>query len=221
MLVIPFPPIPNVTEEAMHWMRGLMAGFWLSVALVGVWWLILFSRPRIVALFKTEADAASSEPARPLSIMILGGLFIFGATVGFGFQLAIHTPFVIFGQMVQGTPGNLLNLMLAIVYGILGAGLLRLDRRAYFGTLGLFAYGVVNALFMSLLPNRLERMQALLRTNPGYDPKQFAGMSWMFSPWYTAIMCVIFLGIPAYFLITRRTAFDKAPPAEASASLIV
>jgi hypothetical protein len=74
---------------------------------------------------------------------------------------------------------------------------------------------------MTLLPGRIERMQAILRANPGYDPNQVAGMSWMFSPWYSIFICVIVLGIPAYFLITRRAAFYKAPQPEIPETLVV
>jgi hypothetical protein len=221
MLIIPLPQTPNVTEQAMHWMRGLMAGFWLAIVLIGVWWLILFTRPRIVSVFKTSTGATASESSRPLSITIIGGVFLFSAIVGFGLQLVFHTPFVLFGHIIQGTTGVLINLGLAVAYGIFGVGLLRLDRRAYFGSLGVIGYGAMNALFMTLLPDRIERMQAILRANPGYDPNQFAGMSWMFSPWYSIFMCLVVLGIPAYFLITRRAAFYKAPQPEVPETLVV
>jgi hypothetical protein len=220
VMVVPIPPLPNVTTEQLHLFRIAMAMFWGLVALTGVWWLVLFTRPRIVALFKTAAEVPT-ESRRPLSIVVIGGIFLFGGSVGLAFLLVVRTPIMLLGILLQGNAALAINLILAASYVLLGIGLLRLDRRAYFGSLGLFAFGAVNVLCMNLLPGRAERMQRYLQASPFYDPGQVAGMPWLFSPWYAFSIPVIILGVPAYFLITRRAAFYKAPQPEVPETLVV
>jgi hypothetical protein len=220
VMVVPIPPLPNVTAEQLHLFRIAMVMFWGLVALTGIWWLVLFTRPRIIALFKSPAEA-SRESRRPLSIVVLGGIFLFGGSVGLVFLLVVRTPIMVMGILFQGNAALTINLILAASYVLLGIGLLRLDRRAYFGSLGLFAFGAINVLSMNLLPGRVERMQRYLQASPFYDPSQVAGMPWLFSPWYAFSISVIILGLPVYFLITRRAAFYKAPQPEVPATLVV
>jgi hypothetical protein len=220
-MIMPFASIPNLSEQQIHLVRVVLGSFWGFVALIGVWWIVFMTRSRIVALFKNQQGEVAGESPRPLSITVIGGLFVCFAVLGGGFQLAFRTPFVLFGHVVQGVPGVLMNLLLAIIYIVLGLGLLRLDRRAYLGTLGLLGYGALNALLMSVLPDRMERLQRVLKASPGYNPSQFSQAQWIFSPWYTLFICVITLGLPAYFLITRRAVFYRAPTVETTETLVV
>jgi hypothetical protein len=210
MAVIPLPSPPNVSDAQMHSMRMAMSAFWMCIALIGVWWLVLFTRSRIVEMFKSESVGVVSERLRPLSITIIGGLFVFAGSIGFLFQFVMRTPTILLGVVVQGNAALFFNLFLTAVYLLLGIGLLRLDRRAYLGTLGLFTFGGINVVCLNLLPGRVERMQRYLQASPYYDPKQVAGMSWMFSPWYALLIPVVTLGIPLYFLVTRRAAFEPS-----------
>lgn len=220
-MIMPFASIPNLNEERIHLVRVVMGSFWGFVALIGVWWIVLMTRPRIIALFKNQQSEVPTESQRPLSITIIGGLFLFFAIIGFPFQFVVHTPFIFFGQIIQGTVGLLMNLVLATVYLVLGIGLLRLDRRAYLGTLGFLGYGALNAFVMTLLPNRAEKFQAMLAATPGFNPSELNATGWMLSPWYTIVVSILFLGFPAYCLITRRAAFYKVPQVETQETLVV
>jgi hypothetical protein len=87
--------------------------------------------------------------------------------------------------------------------------------------LGLLGFGAVNALMLNVLPGRVERLHQILEASPAYTPSSAVNIDWVFSPWYGLFMVAIGLGLPAYFLITRRNAFYKAPSPETPETLVV
>jgi hypothetical protein len=219
--MIPLPAVPNMSEQQIHLLRIVMVGFWAFVAMIGVWWVVLMTRPRIVTLFRNQPDGEFAESSRPLSITIIGTLFIIFSVFGLAMELVLRSPNLLLGYVVTGSAALVLNSVLAVLYGLLGVGLLRLDRRAYLGTLGLLGFGAVNALMLNVLPGRVERLHQILEASPAYTPSSAVNIDWVFSPWYGLFMVAIGLGLPAYFLITRRNAFYKAPSPETPETLVV
>lgn len=215
MIFIPLPAGPGQQSG----IRFIMSAIFLVPALFGAWWVILFTRPRIVEMFKL-AEPSALQSRRPLSITVIAGFYLFSAIFAPIFQLFQHAPASIFGFIVPGIAGSLINLTWAVVSGIIAIGLFRLDRRAWLGMFALLGFGALNGLAMWMLPGRAERFAAVMRSSPAYQKMDPAAFQFIQSPWYGLTVMALSMAIPAYFLYTRRAAFEPAPAPADSAPLI-
>ncbi len=109
MLLMPFPAAPAgaATQSTMTGIRLGMGGFWFGIAGIGIWWLILFTRPKVKAQFAAPSPAyptgaglqpaaspliaQSPSSARPLSITIIAWLLLVGCAF-FPLNFVIHAP---------------------------------------------------------------------------------------------------------------------------------
>ena len=127
MLLMPLPAAPAgaATQSTMTGIRLVMGAFWFGIAGIGVWWLILFTRPKVKAQFAAPTPAypigeglQSATPAligqarssaRPLSITIIAWLLLVGCAF-FPLNFLIHAPAIFFTKLVTGYGGCLLPL---------------------------------------------------------------------------------------------------------------
>jgi len=237
-LVIPIPPTPgnNVDPSVITGVRISIGAFMLTLAGVGVWWLVFFNRSKVKEQFGLSpalADASSLQTSypvqgvpvgtadpgarkRPLSISVLAWLVLISC-LSLPFSLLLRAPAILFTKLLTGWPADLFYLAFAVAQVSIGLGLLRLRPAARMAAIIYFAFGSVNAAVFYLAPGGDARMLALMESERSMFPwmrmlpsqPQFHFESTPFLV-MGAICGLIGTAIPLYFLITRKFAFDKA-----------
>jgi hypothetical protein len=238
-LVIPIPATPgkNMDPSVITGVRMSIGAFMLTLAGVGVWWLVFFNRSKVKEQFgqlsPTLADASSQQTSypvqgvpvgtadpgarkRPLSISVLAWLVLISCLF-IPFSLLLRAPAILFTKLLTGWPADLFYLALAVAQVSIGLGLLRLRPAARMAAIIYFAFGSVNAAIFDLAPGGDARMLALMESERSMFPwmrmlpsqPQFHFQSTPFLV-MGAICGLIGTAIPLYFLITRKFAFDKA-----------
>jgi hypothetical protein len=173
---MPMPPSPNPTmlRTMIHVVTVLFYGGPLAIA---VWWLILFTRPKVVAQFKPVAvaagpgdpfgaipvtatvDASGSQvayavpgPSIPLPIIVLSCFFLLSSLSVF-FIFFTHMPAMVFGHAYTGLTGSVIYGGWCLLYAIAGVGMLRRVSWTYTLAIGLQILGIVSGIITLLSPN--------------------------------------------------------------------
>jgi hypothetical protein len=212
--------IAPVPEESGHGARGVMHALaivaLLHAAMFG-WWLWLFTRSRMVLLFRGTGRVEASR--RPVSITIIGWLWLIGGAmmcVMFGYPMALGT------WILLGWKAATLRLLWGGVTLVLGWGLLKLHEWARKLGIILMVAGAVNGAVMWLMPGAPGRFQTMMEASPyHYGPTpsmvMFGGTGSFLL--FCLVMMVIAMAVPMYFLITRRSAFEPAGEASGGITL--
>jgi hypothetical protein len=204
-LMITMIPIPTTADTArmMPALKAGIAGFYAAMALVGVLWLIYFSRSGVRAQFGSGV-VVSEGNGRPVSISIIAWFLIVGGAICLGCTFS-SLPVTAFGLLIGGWPARVFCVVFAALNGWIGAGLLRLKPLSRVLAMALFGYGVLNMALFVGLPGAEQRMQ----TSMGSVPAVLRG-----SAEYRAGLSIVILGsamitgaIPLWFLYTRRGVF--------------
>lgn len=188
-------------------LRGMMIGlsaFYGVLLLVGVWWLVLFNRASIKAQF-AGAGVVVLAPL-PISITVIAW-YLLSTFVFFPFLMLTSWPSTFFGFIVTGWAAKVSYLALGIAGAAGGWGFLKRKMWAYPLTVGFFGYGLLNAAVFYLLPNSEQKMQEFSRqmVPPGMNvevPPTSIG--------FTVLVSLVFVGLPLYFLLTRRKRYLEA-----------
>jgi hypothetical protein len=206
---------------------------------VGLWWLILFTRPRVVAAFKspvpgtspaidlsgfpqqpaTPAPTAPTKPSCPVPLLVVAGLLLSSAVSTPILALlptAPTIPFFFFGEIFYGSITKIVLIVVALFNGIAAIGLIRLKPLALDLILALQVVFLVNGVASVASPRFLvalhEVMGQVALSNPAL-PRNFPGFSDSF---FRAMLCfglIFSLGVIAV-LLAYRSRFRNA--AEAS-----
>lgn len=165
--------------------------------------------------------ASDAIPGCPLAITIIGWLLIVGALFCLPFSL-LPFPLFMLGTVISGWAAHLTMLSFAVVCGLAGIGLLRLEKTAYFAALAFYAFGILNTSLLAL-PSVRDRMFA-------YDQDLMQKMSMglpmpqIFDNHTMGLMMLpgIVLGIglcavAIVFLVRSRAAFDREHLPQAAA----
>jgi hypothetical protein len=180
----------------VKWFSVLFYGIPLGI---GIWWLVLFTRPRVAAAFTDSAAAAAypptmdvsgfpltaaparptlaSKPACPLPLMIFAGFLIFSAFFMMLIVLIPVTgamPFFFFGHFFSGFSAKLILGLLGLIFGIAGVGILKLKPLALHTVLVLQSVFFVNGILSVLNPRFLAVMQEAMQRADAENPA-FAG----------------------------------------------
>jgi hypothetical protein len=204
MLLIPFPTTPDMDGFLWSFRIG-MAFFYLVLAAIGIWWLLLFTRPSVKLQFSGGVPVAD-EGGRPLSISIIAWLLLLGA-VCLPFGLIARMPTILMGFLLTGWAAALAYASLLIVLLYLGIGLLRLKPVARTLTVYYSVFGIVNMALFYLRPGYEARMAALMQAssnlfNLPVPPMVFPGL-----PLF--VITTVVMAVQIYFLVTRKHAFDR------------
>ena len=177
---LPMPPSPNPTvmRTMIHVFTVLFYGGPLAIA---VWWLILFTRPKVVAQFKPVAMAAGPGdpfgaipmtmavdgsaapvayavppplpgPSIPLPIIVLSCFFLLSSLSVF-FIFFTHMPAMVFGHAYTGLTGSVIYGSWCLLYAIAGVGMLRRVSWTYTLAIALQILGIVSGIITLLSPN--------------------------------------------------------------------
>jgi len=184
--------------SVMKWISVLFYGIPLGV---GIWWLALFTRPRVAAAFSDPAGLApdsptmdvsgfplpqpaataslSPKPACPLPLMILAGFLIFSALFTVLLVLAPvpvtgAMPFFFFGHFYSGLTAKVSMGLLGLLFGAAGVGMFKLKPWALHTILVLQCVFFMNGIMAVLNPRFLVVMQEAMQRVDAENPA-FAG----------------------------------------------
>jgi|SRR5580658_4479823 hypothetical protein len=238
-LVMPIPASPNsaVDPSVMVSIRIVMGIFWLTQLGIGVWWLVFFNRLKVKEQFgqPTVAMAAglTSQTAypvqsvsvgamrpgpagRPLSITIIAW-FLLAGCLFIPLSLVLRGPAILFTKILIGWPAVLLFLAFAVAQLCIGVGLLRLKLAARIAAIVYFAFAFANSAVFYFAPGGHARMLALIEWQQSMFPWTRAFQSQAefkldLTPFLSlgAVLGLILIMVPLYFLITRKLAFENA-----------
>ena len=190
MAFLPIPQAPHaVVTSAM--IRVFTAIFYGGPLAIAVWWLILLTRPKIVAQFKPIAAGAFGDPFGaipvaptadgcvaaggfavtdagraadvPVPITVLACFFLLSALSLF-FVFFIHVPAMVFGHAFTGLTGSVVYASWCLLYAIAGIGMLKRVPWAYSVAIGVQILGIVSAIMTLLSPNFDAMMRRAIST---------------------------------------------------------
>jgi hypothetical protein len=233
MLIVPFPSAPTTTPDpaVMATVRVVMAGFWLALLGIGIWWLVFFTRAKVGEQFVRPSGAGSTQESqridssileqsgvrktrRPLSITIIAWLLLVGCAF-MPLALIFRVPAAFFTSLLAGRTAFLVYFCFLVAQFCIGIGLLRLRPAARIGAIAYFVFAFVNTTVFYFAPGGHARLAALVEgeqsTFPWMRPFQdqvrfqpnFDPMIMMGS-----ILGLVLIVLQLYFLITRKRAFE-------------
>lgn len=214
MLLIPFPPTPGADAGFLWGFRIGMAVFYFVLGAIGIWWLVLFTRPSVKLQF-SGGRPLTDESGRPLSISLIAWLLLLSA-VFMPFGVIAGMPTIFLGFVVAGWGARLVYASYLILFLYLGIGLLRLRPISRTLTIYYSIFAIANAAFFYLRPGHEARMAALMNASSSYFHLPQPPMALPMLPIFAVSAAV--LGLQIYFLVTRKRAFDH-PPSSPSPSL--
>lgn len=201
ILLIPPPPTAPSNFGAV---RIAMAAFYGGLGLLGVFWLYYFGRRATREAFAGASGGAAvvESGGRPLSISIIGWWLL---TTGVLMVLVapLRMPASIFIWVATGWPAAAWYVAFGALWVYVGYGLLRLNPTARKIAIAALCFGAANTTVFFLFPgweSRLVTAMARFRVGISVDSRTHF-------PALMIVPMVIGLGLPLWFLITRRQAF--------------
>ncbi len=201
IILIVFNSLPSTlppgaaTGPFMGFLKVFMVLFYGIPLGIGIWWLVLFTRPRVAAAFTTSTALAGYPPAVdasgfpspepriplatspkaacPLPLMIFAGFLIFSSVCMVLFMLFPMTgemPFFFFGHFFSGISAKAFLGMMGLVFGIGAVGILKLKAWALDTVLVLQLVLLVNGILSVLNPRFLAAMQEAMQRADAANP---------------------------------------------------
>lgn len=179
--VMPPPPPgmaqPGLDLSMLPMIFELMAAFYFFIALIGVWWLVYFNLPSVRAAF-SGANLLVTNPdilppggaaAFPIAtqagtpgwriVIIAWACFMLLGVLSLPLVLVLHTPIFLFGAVVTGTMELLVLVLMGIIELVMGIGLIRKWKAAWYVALFWQLYTIAYSLSM-LIPGMWTRFIA-------------------------------------------------------------
>jgi len=206
MVMVPFIPMtqaqnPDLPENFGVLLRIGMAGAYGICAAIGVWWLVLFTRPPTKDYYGSQEIPA--DP-RPLSIRIIAWFLLVTGILALPASF-FHFPTILFGAIITGWLATFVFLAYGFTQIILGSGLLRMLEWARLGTIALIGVFAVSAIVTMVRPGYQEAVRRTLATLPSYY--RDAASEQIAPVWLYAVPGVAMLALALYFLVRRKAAF--------------
>ncbi len=198
--------------SVMKWISVLFYGIPLGV---GIWWLVLFTRPRVAAAFAAPADLAphpplmdvsgfplptptatgsfAPKPACPLPLMIFASFLIFSAFFILLMVLVPLTgsmPFFFFGHFYTGLTSKVLLGLTGLLYGVAGVGMFKLKPWALHTVLLLQSVFLVNGILSIQNPRFLAVMRQTMLRVDAENPAFGGGNPFLTGSFFRAIIIV-------------------------------
>jgi hypothetical protein len=215
----------------MKWITVLFYGIPLGV---GIWWLVLFTRPRVSAAFTapvalapyppvmdvsgfplpqpTASVSVAPKPACPLPLAILAGFMIFGAVclALFAFvPLPSDVPFFFFGQAFGRGAGRIILILFGIISGVTGIGIFKLKPWALYTQIAFQCVGLLNCIVTFLSPSYAPAMRAAMEKMYSQDPALVGSSPFLSDTYFRSglILAAVFVGAVLAVLLWQRSRF--------------
>lgn len=202
ILFIRLPQNPDLSRQMLLAIRLGIAAFYGILAVIGVWWLLLFNSPRSKHYF-TEVQPETQD-GRPLSVSIIGWYLLLGTLITAAAAI-LRVPGMLFGVLVTGWAALGLYTAFAALNLYLGSGLLQLQESARIASIVYFMIAALNGAVSFLLPNFEGRMRAMQDAFPRF--LRWSQQPMPLTSWGLALSAAMVAAIPIWFLVRRRAAF--------------
>lgn len=182
-------PDAKNNEAILFFIKAFVLILYGVPSAIGVWWLILFTRPRVVAAFQNESALASTplvadssgfplaassgtavsapprKPSVPLPIAIIAGFDLSGA-VWMLLMIFLPLPFLprffLFGVEIPGVPYKLFLAVLSVGYVVFILGIFKLKRWGLDSLLLVKSLFLISGLVTLLNPRFMESMYEVM-----------------------------------------------------------
>jgi hypothetical protein len=209
--------LPNGAEAGpfMGFLKLFMVLFYGIPLGIGIWWLVLFTRPRVAAAFSAPASVASypssidvtgfplPEPAGapsisakavcPLPLMIFAGFLIFSSVcmvLVVPFPMTGGMPFFLFGHFFSGLSAKAVFGIIGIVFGVGAIGILKLKPWALDTVLVLQLVFLANGILSILNPRFLAAMQEAVQHVNAANPAFPGGNPFLTDSFFRVMMII-------------------------------
>jgi hypothetical protein len=218
-----FPIPPNAGQGTESFVRFFVFAIYGLPLLIGVWWLILFTRKSIVALFTSSVPgvgavldpsgfpSALAKPRPPLPVAIVAWFLIVSSPLSLVFLFFQRFPLLLWGHLYHGLAGAAFLLVSAVLCLAGGIGLLKLKPWGFWTIVVWQVFGLLNGTVSLLSPNYDSLMKEILATSrfahardypmPVQSYRAFASLGLAF----VAIVLVILLSYRTRFLAASAT----------------
>ncbi|PYU77197.1 MAG: hypothetical protein DMG49_00100 [Acidobacteria bacterium] len=195
-------------------MRLFMSVFGVIGILLGTSWLWLFNTRSIKEQFGRATKP--HEERRPISISIIGWYLV---TTALFFPITFLTPMPMFffWFFLTGRSGTLFAFLVCVLHVVMGVGLLKLKPWAWITSISYFTLFLASALTATLIPGvraRIDQMQAEIAERVFGDSSGVIAAAQNQLHFHTLLgllFAVLCLGLPLWFLIRNKSAFEPTP----------
>jgi hypothetical protein len=238
---VPFA-LPSGAEAGpfMAFLKVFMFFFYGIPLGIGIWWLALFTRPRVAAAFAAPNSFAANPPAMeisessppqppaqpsfsskaacPLPLLILAGFLIFSSVcmvLVVLFPMTGSMPFFFFGTVFSGFTAKLVLGLLGAIFGMAGVGILKLKPAALYTVLILQCVFFINGVLSIQNPRFLAAAQDAMQRADAENPAFPGGNPFLTGSFFhLAILFGLFIsGVIIALLLFYRSRFLEAASA--------
>lgn len=201
-------PAPSNVPQNFGAVRTVIAIVYGAFGLLGAVWLYYFNRRATREAF---GGTPSVESGRPLSISIIGWWWLIAGLGTMAAAPFLQMPGTIFIWVMTGWNAVAWYVAFGAVNVYAGYGLLRLNPIARTIAIWSLCFGVVNGAVFFCFPGREARitrfMSHTLFGSHAVSQPQLPPMAFMMP------LMVIVLAVPLWFLLTRKSAFERGTAA--------
>jgi hypothetical protein len=237
------PSTPPNGMEAGTFMAFLKAFVFIFYGIplgIGIWWLALFTRPRVAAAFLTPDSLTANPPAMdiaepsrpdptvrqsftsraacPLPLLILAGFLIFSSVCMVLVVLIPMTgsmPFFFFGTVFSGVTAKLMLGLLGAIVGTAGVGILKLKPAALDTVLLVQCVFFVNGVLSTQSPRFWAAAQEAMERADAENPAFPGGNPFLTGSLFHMVIVfgLFFSGVIIALLLFYRSRFLEAASA--------
>jgi hypothetical protein len=155
---------------------------------VGIWWLILFTRPRVIAAFQSSkayattapldasgfptpsfpvAPSSPRKPTIPIPIAIVAALDASGAVslvLALFIPLPFQPPSFLFGIHIQNLPYKIILALIGIAYAVFVVGIFKLKRWGLDSLIAVKSLFLLSSIVTLFNPKFMEAMDEMMRS---------------------------------------------------------
>ena len=161
-----------------------------------------------------DCGGPESDSVRPLSISIIGWVMV-GSGL-FSLPMAfLHVPLAFLGMILGGWSAMAGIIVLALAYLLIGHGLLHLKPKARVAGIALVALLGLNGLIFSFIPGTHAKMLDAMKSTP-FLAQPVGRRAPPPIPSAFRLLMIPVIGVPLWFLVTRKKAFEHRDDTGAS-----
>jgi hypothetical protein len=239
--IMPTLDLPNAnpagTGQAMQFVRIFLVIFYGIPAGVGIWWLVLFTRKKVGAAFRSASPDApplavdasgfpqmpvpaiaplQTRPTCPLPLSIVAAFTLFGAVsvvLVFAFYpIPSDMPLFFFGHPFVGTAPKLATLIFGIVSGVTGIGIFKLKPWALYAQIAIQSIGLLNCFLTVLSPAYAPAMRVAMEKMYSRYPILASNNPFLSDAYFRSVMifATLFMAVVLTVLLWQRARFLEA-----------
>lgn len=213
------PVDASVSKSVLATVLAFIYGIPVVVAL---WWLILFTRPSVVAQFQVPAGSSPpavrsasflNNPQCPLPVRIVAWyLASFVLALPFLPFLPFHVPAFYFGHLFRGPASTFILFLNFAVLSVTGIGLLLLKRWSYPLTIATQLLFCANGLLAAFSPSFESVMRSVMAEMNLPDLPYFAESMLRNMRYFNLLGLIVPIAIIVTLLLARRSFYSAAAP---------